>query len=202
MRLASKVFLAVLLLVCFGFAAWLIYHELRTPQNQGEVLNRMIELQRQHRYDKAVAVVQRWLTDPRRDVSHDGFMHGQIAFVYIAKAYKRPASRDESLHESERNLEMERELIAKAPVDLQIDLFQIGGSYEILGDLSNKDKCRYYDAARKDLQRQLPLIQAESYTAYGKTILLEPLRQEVKKHLDAVNDKSSKAGCPSILDQK
>lgn len=91
-------------------------------------------------------------------------------------------------------------MIAKAPFDLQTDLFQIGGSYEILGDLSDQEKCGYYATARKDLERQLPLIQDESYTAYGKTFPLEPLRRDVHKHLDAVKEKSLKIGCPNVAD--
>ena len=91
MTVASKVFLPIFILICLSVGIWLVQREIRVPQNQGDVLNRMIELQKQGRYDKAVSVVQTWLKNPRRDASHDGFLYGQIAFVYIAKASKRPA---------------------------------------------------------------------------------------------------------------
>jgi uncharacterized protein (TIGR03435 family) len=43
------------------------------------------------------------------------------------------------------------------------------------------------------LQEQLGL--KLSYTAYGKTIPLEPVRQENQKALGRVKEKSEKAGC-------
>src|SRR5580704_1720510 len=101
----SKILLLALLILFVAFAAWLVYHETRIPQNQGEVLNRMIELQKEGRYDKAVQVVQNWMNDGRRDISHDGFMYGQIAMVYIMKAYKRPTARDQSVRRAEENLQ-------------------------------------------------------------------------------------------------
>ena len=50
-------------------------------------------------------------------------------------------------------------------------------------------------------RQQLPLIKGDSYTAYGHTTPLDPVRGEVNKHLDAVNEKSSKAGCHAHLMQ-
>jgi hypothetical protein len=76
-----------------------------------------------------------------------------------------------------------------------VDLFGIGGTYEILGDMSDKDKCKYYEKARQAFVRQLPSIKGQTYTAYGKTVPLEPLRTEVRKYLDGVNQKSSQDGC-------
>jgi len=65
MTLASKIFLAVLLLPCLGFAAWFTHHELRIPQDEREVMDRQIELLRERRYDKAVQALQTWLNDPK-----------------------------------------------------------------------------------------------------------------------------------------
>ena len=75
-------------------------------------------------------------------------------------------------------------------------LFGIGGAYEILGDMFNKDKCRLYEIGQQAFERQGPLIKGDSFTAYGKTVPLEPLRAEIRKRLDAVNKKSSAASCP------
>jgi hypothetical protein len=164
-----KILAAIILAMSTGFGAWLAYRETRDPQNEREAFSRAMELEKWHRYDKAAEVLQKWMTDPRRDVSRDGFLYGQIAFVYIVKADKKPATLDESVHEAERILEEELELLEKQrPTDLQMELFEIGGSYEILGDLLDRDKCRYYGTARKDLRRQLPLIQDESYTSVRK----------------------------------
>jgi tetratricopeptide (TPR) repeat protein len=192
----SKIFLLALLILFVAFAAWLVYHETRVPQNQGELLNRMIELQREGRYDKAVQVVQNWMKDSRRDISRDELLYQQIAMVYIAKAYKKPRSRDESVHLAEMNLEHSLDLFEKEQSkDNNPWLFEVGGAYEILGNISDKDKCRLYETAREAFERQLPLIKGDSYTAYGSTVPLEPLRVEVRKHLDGVNKKSSSAGC-------
>lgn len=169
---------------------------MRTPQNQQEVLTRMIELEGEGRYDRAVKVVEFWLRDSRRDISRDGLLYDQMAMVYIAKAYKRPSSREESIHQAELNLEQSLSLSDQQNQnDLRVDLFEIGGKYELLGDISRRDKCRLYEKAQGLLLRQLPLIRGDSYTAYGKTLRLEPFRAEVRKHLDAVNEKFSKAGC-------
>src|SRR5258708_25713519 len=100
----TKVLLLTLLVPFVALAAWLAYHETRIPQNQGEVLNRMIELQREGRYDKAVQVVQNWMKDNRRDISYDEFLYQQIAMIYIMKAYKNPKTRDDSIRQSELNL--------------------------------------------------------------------------------------------------
>jgi tetratricopeptide (TPR) repeat protein len=191
-----KIVLLALALFFLILASWVAYHETRVPQNQTEVLNRMIELQREGRYDKAVEVVENWMKDERRDTTHDDSMYGQIAMVYIMKAYKRPGARAESLARAEENLEKELDLFDKENHgELSVDLFEIGGAYEVLGDLSDRAKCHFYEKARQALERQLLLIRGGSYTAYGKTIPLEPMRQEVAEHLNTAGEKSSKAGC-------
>jgi hypothetical protein len=193
---SRKILIVALLVPFLILISWIAYHELRTPQNQGEVLTRMIELQEEGRYDGAVKVVQHWMKDSRRDTSHDGLMYDQMAMVYIAKAYKRPSSREESVHRAELKLERSLSLFDQQNQnDLNLELFAIGGAYELLGDISDKDKCRLYEKAQGLVLRQLPLIKGDSYTAYGKTIPLDPVRAEVRKHLDAVKEKSSKAGC-------
>jgi len=177
-------------------AAWIVYHETRVPQNQTEVLNRMIELQKEGRYDKAAQVVQRWLTDGRRDSSKDDLLFQQIAIVYLIKAYKKPASREDSFREAERNLEKALETLDRQkPEDNDIGLFGVGGGYEQMGNLATKGKCHYYERAKQCYVRQLPIIKGESYTAYGSTIPLEPLRKEIRKHLDATEAELLQNGC-------
>jgi hypothetical protein len=192
----------IIIVALVVLVARFVYHETRIPQNQGDVLNRMIELQREGRYDKAVQVVQNWMNDSRRKTSLDGFMFEEIAFVYIAKAYKKPATRDESVRRAEDNLQKALAFFdGQGQSEFSLDPFEIGGVYEAMADISDKDKCRFYEKARGLFVRQLPLIKGESYTAYGKTILLEPVRGDVRKHLNAVNEKSSKAGCQAQAEQ-
>ncbi len=185
-----------LLIACVISGAWLTYHETRTPRNQTEVLNRMIELSKERRYDKAVQVVQNWMKDSRRDSSTDGSLYQQIAIVYIEKAYKKPSTRADSVHDAEASLEKALAFFDKtASGELSLDLYTIGRGYEALGDISDEGKCRYYGEAQQLFVRQLPLIKGDSYTAYGATIPLEPVRVEIQKHLDEVNDKHSKVNC-------
>jgi len=184
--------------VCLALAGWFIVARRDVPKMGTDALSRAIELQEAGRYDKAVQVLQTWMKDSSRNTSHDGFLYIQIAMIYIARAYKKPATRDESIHEAQLNLEKSLDFVNKRdPEDNGFDLDGIGGAYEVLGDLSDKDKCQFYERAQQAFARELPLIKGESYTAYGKTVPLEPNRLEVKKHLDRVNEKYPRAGCQS-----
>ncbi len=191
MTIPLKFLLFIVVAVILLFAFWLAYHETRTPQNQTEVMNRAIELQKEGRYDKAAQVIQNWI-----NVSHDGLMYDQIAFVYIAKAYKKPANRDESIRRAEESLQKGLTFFdEQSQDDLSLEPFEIGGAYELLGDISEKDKCPLYEKAHGLFVRQLPLIKGDSYTAYGHTTPLEPVRRDVRKHLNATTEKSSRVGC-------
>jgi hypothetical protein len=196
MVIPLKFLLLVVVAGCLVAAAWFVFREAHRPKSGSEALNWAIELQQAGRYDKAVQVLQTWMKGPKRDISHDGFLYQQIAMIYIVKAYKKPETRDDSIRQSELNLKEAQRLFDLQKVgDDDTSLFGIGGAYEILGDISDKDRCRFYEIGRRTLERQLPLIKGDSYTAYGKTVPLEPLRTDVRKHLDAVNKKSSTAGC-------
>ncbi len=182
--------------VCLALAGWFVVARRDVPKIGTDALTRAIELQEAGRYDKAVQVLQTWMKDSSRNTSHDGFLYQQIAMIYMAKAYKKPATRDESIHEAQLNLEKSLDFVNKRdPEDNSLDLDGIGGAYEILGDLSDKDKCQFYEQAKQAFVRELPLIKGDSYTAYGKTVPLEPIRIEIRKHLDRVNEKYPRAGC-------
>jgi len=187
---------AGLAVVCLALAAWFVVTRRDVPKTGSEALNRAIELQEAGRFDKAVQCLQTWMKGASRNTSHDGFLYQQIAMIYIAKAYKKPASRDESIRQAQLNLEKSLDFINKRdPEDNNLYLDGIGGAYEILGDLSESNKCEFYEKAKEAFVRELPLIKGDSYTAYGKTVLLEPIRIEIKKHLDRVSEKYPRAGC-------
>lgn len=159
-------------------------------------MTRMVQLQESGHYDDAVRVVQDWMSQHRNDTSQDDFLHLQIAMVYISKAYRRQSTKDESLRNSALHLEQALNLYtSKKPEDVDTMLYGIGGAYEMIGDVSPTDKCQYFAKARKAFKDQLPLIKGDSYTAYGHTTPLEPLRADVRKHLGFVEEKSTKAGC-------
>ncbi len=192
-KILSYAILAVLLIP----VAWLAYQETRIPQNEAEVNKRIFELQKEHRYDKAVQVCRRWMLDPRYDSSQDVSFFQQIAMIYFMKAYERPASRRESIQASADNLEKALGAFdKKKPESIQLDLYEIGRVYEELGKLTTQSKCQYYERARTSYIRQLTMIEGESYTAYGHTTRLAPVRAEITRHLDAVKLELSRAGCP------
>jgi hypothetical protein len=168
----------------------------KPPRSRGEAVTRMVQLQESGHYDDAVRVVENWMNQHQNDTSADDFLHLQIAMVLISKAYHKKSTRDESLDNAASHLEQALNLhTAKKPEDEDTTLFGIGGAYEVLGDLSQNNKCRFFGKARKAFEEQLPLIKGDSYTAYGKTVALEPLRADVRKHLTSVEDKSVQAGC-------
>jgi hypothetical protein len=155
----------------------------------------MVQLQQSGHYDDAVRVVEDWMSQHQNDASQNDFLHLQIAMVYISKAYYKHSTQ-ESLDNATSHLEQALSIyVAKKPEDVDTFLFGIGGAYETLGDLSQKDKCRFYVKARSAFDEQLSLIKGDSYTAYGKTVALEPVRADIRKHLTSVDDKSAKAGC-------
>ncbi len=116
--------------------------------------------------------------------------------VYIREVYTNRSKKSWAVSAAEANLQNALIFFNKGDSDeLSLDLYTIGRGYESLGDLSDENKCRYYEEARQMFVRQLPLIKGDSYTAYGATTPLEPVRAEVRKHLDEVNDKRSQARC-------
>lgn len=168
----------------------------KPPHSRGEAVTRMVQLQESGRYDDMVRVVEEWMNQHRDDPSQNDFLHLQIAMVYVSKAYHKQQSRDESVQNAASHVEQALGLYAaKKPEDMDSFLFGIGGAYEILGDLSQKDECQFYAKAQKAFEEQLPLIKGDSYTAYGKTVALEPLRAEVRKHLTSLEEKSAQARC-------
>lgn len=168
----------------------------KPPRNEEEVWERAYRLQQWGRYDAAAGVIQNWMDQGKGDVSRNEFLHFEIAMIYLTKASKRPWTRGESLHNAALHLEQALSIHNSVqPRDMDIMLFEIGGAYEILGDLSEREKCNSYEKAAAALERQLPLIRGDSYTAYGKTLPLEPVRTDVRKHIKSVSEKLNQAGC-------
>jgi len=156
----------------------------------------MVQLQESGRYDDAVRVVENWMSQHQNDASQNDFLHLQIAMVFISKAYHKQSTRDASLGKAASHLEQALNLYAaRKPEDEDTTLLGIASAYEILGDLSQNDKCLFFSKARTAFEEQLPLIKGDWYTAYGKTVAVEPLRVEIRKHLTSVEDKSAQTGC-------
>ena len=200
MTLLWKTFFLTLSAGSLLFLGWILYYPKPAPQSSDEAVTRMTVLQEDGRYDEAVATVQSWLQNGERDTSRDGILYQQIAIVYIIESYKRPKVREDAVRQAELNLEKSLSLFdQEQSQDIGIDLFGIGGGYEALGDLPVAEKCKFYAKAQQLYERQLPLIQGDTYTANGETFPLEPYRADVRKHLAAAREKFSNAGCPANL---
>jgi len=144
MPLSSKVFLAIFLLVSLSFASWLIRRELRTPQNEREVMDRVIELMQESRYEEAVQILQAWNNDPGRDASRNGLLYQALAIAYIAKANRVPTGRSKVIRQAALNLGKQLDLYNEENVtSLGLDLLEIGSAHDALADLTDQDKGLY-----------------------------------------------------------
>ena len=168
----------------------------KPPRSRAEAVTRMVQLQESGRYDDAIRVVEEWMNQHPNDTSQNDFLHLQIAIVYISKAYHQQQIRNQSVQDAASHVEQALNLYAaKKREDMDSFLSGIGCAYEILGDLSEKDKCQFYANARKAFEGQRPLIKGDSYTEDGRTVALEPLRADVRKHLTSLEEKSARASC-------
>jgi hypothetical protein len=77
----------------------------KRPQNQDDVTKRAFELPKWGRYDAAAQLIQDWVTQGKGDVSHNDFLHFQIAMIYLTKVSNRQWTREESLHNATLHLE-------------------------------------------------------------------------------------------------
>jgi tetratricopeptide (TPR) repeat protein len=165
-------YFAGLAVVCLTLTGWFVIARRDVPKMGVEGLNRATELQQAGRYDNAVQVLQTWMKGASRNTSHDGFLYQQIAMIYMAKAYKRPATKNESIRQAQLNLEKSLNFVnQRPPEDNSLDLDRIGGAYEILGDLSETNKCEFYEKAKEAFARELPLIKGDSTRPTAKLYL-------------------------------
>jgi hypothetical protein len=58
-------------------------------------MKRAFGLQTWGRYDAAAEVIQDWMNQGKGDVSHNDFLHFEIAMIYLKKASKRHFAREE-----------------------------------------------------------------------------------------------------------
>lgn len=192
---------SAIIAVCLISGAWLIFRKQQPLRNQNDVFRRAYELEKWGRYDAAITLYETWLTDDKRERSNDDFLYQQIAMIYIMKAHKNPRTREESVRAADLSLQKALALYdSQPPKDIDVMLFEIGGTYEMLGDLTGKSKCGFYERAEQLFLRELPLIKGDTYTAYGHTTPLEPVRKDIRKHLDSAKQKYEKAGCPAHQD--
>jgi hypothetical protein len=163
------------------------------PEEGSDAITLMAKYSQQERYDDAIRVAQDWMNKHPNDPSHGATFYEQIAIIYLMKASKDRARRDEWVKQAVTYLDKDLSVHQKNSVD--VELYKVGRGFESAGDLSSSDSCLYYSRALKAFEDQFAFIQGDGYTAYGKTIPLEPVRQENQKALGRVKEKSEKAGC-------
>ena len=191
-----KVFFFSLLAGTLAFVPWVLFHKKPVPRSENDVINRVFVLMQDGRYDDADSTIQMWLKGCDCEDASGVELYRTRAMIYIVKAHKKHGSKDESIRQAEENLNKSLLIYdANPPKELDVELFEIGGAFDILGDLSDTRKCEFYLQARQAFVRQLPMIVGDTSTAYGKTIHLERVRAEIRRHLEKTNEKIAKAGC-------
>jgi hypothetical protein len=183
-RLAIFSFLTVFLLAGCRVSA---------PESGSEAISLMARYNQQGRHDDAIKVAQDWLKRHPQDPLHGATFYEQIAITYLIKASKDGVHKDEWIREAVNYYDKDLSVHQKNDIDLE--LYTVGRGFESAGDLSTNDSCSYYRRTLKAFEEERPFIQGNSYTAYGKTIQLAPVRQENEKALERVKVKFDKAAC-------
>ena len=163
------------------------------PEKGSEAITLMARYNEQGRHDDAIRVAQDWLKKHPEDTRHAGTFYEQIAVIYLMKASKDNAHKDEWVQQAVTYYDKDLSVHQKNDVD--IELYSVGRGFEAAGDLSTRDGCLYYERAAKAFEQEMPFIQGDSFTAYGKTIPLAPVRKENEQALERVKAKLAKAGC-------
>lgn len=172
-------------------ACSLVGCKVKTPEKLNDARALMVTYAQQGQYDDAIRVAQAWMEKHPED-----FLYDQVAIIYLAKASKDSAHKDQSIEQAVANFEKDLEAHKKGAVD--IELYEIGRGFERAGDLSTHDSCLYYGRAVKAFEDEVQFIQGDSYTAYGHTTPLAPVRRENQKALESVKSKFDKAGCKRV----
>jgi len=164
-----------------------------TPERGSDAISLMVRLNQQGRYDEAIRVAQDWMKKHPEATSHNWAFYDQIAITYLMKASKDSTHKEEWIQQAVTYYDKDLSVHQKGSVD--VELYGAGRGLETAGDLSSTHGCQYYGRAMKAFEEEMSYIQGDSYTAYGKTIPLEPVRQENEKALQRVKAKFTKAGC-------
>jgi hypothetical protein len=160
----------------------------KTPEKLNDARKLIVNYCGHGRYDDAIRVAQGWMGRHPEDSLYD-----QIAIVYLAKASKDSAHRDQWAEQAVANFEKDLQTHKMGAVD--IELYYVGLGFERAADLSIHDRCSYYGRAVKAFEDEVQFIQGDSYSVYGSTTPLAPVRQGNETALERVKSKFDKAGC-------
>jgi hypothetical protein len=180
----SRIGYSILLIAACAFVGC----KAKTPETLNDARNLLVNYSQRGRYDDAIKVAQDWMKRHPEDSLYD-----QVAIIYLKKAAKDSARKDEWVGQAVANLEKDLQVHNMKTVDME--LYEIGKDFEVAGDLSTHDSCLYYGRAAKAFEDEVQFIQGDSYSAYGSTTPLAPVRQGNEKALERVKSKFDKAGC-------
>ena len=122
------------------------------PQSASDVLKLMAEYKDSGRYDEAIAMAFDWMKkSPNDSLGNTTFLQ-QIALLYLAKASKEPAQREECVKQAV--------LYAGKAVSTQPDASEFLAIFsESAGDLIPSEACTYYRRSVQELQKQIPWLE-------------------------------------------
>ena len=177
--------------------AWAIYIGMRasnqnpaTSESNNEI-SQMTSYTKQGRYDDAVKLgLQLLKNDPG-----DEIVYQQIADVYFVRAKKDPVQREEWVTKAVSYVEKSLSFNSKERDIAGVHLFQDARSFELAGDLSAGKRCEFYQRSRKLLEERNSQLHGDQITLAGKTLPLQPLRNENERILGEVTDKATRAQC-------
>jgi hypothetical protein len=175
---------SILLIVACSFVGC----KAKPPEKLHDAMTLIVNYSQRGRYDDAIKVAQDWMQKHPEDSLYD-----QVAICYLAKASNDSGDKEQWVQQAVTNLEKDLSAHKKSVVD--VELYEVGRGFEQAGDLSTHDSCLYFGRAVKAFEEEFQFIQGDSYTAYGHTTPLAPVRQENQKALERVKSKLDKAGC-------
>jgi tetratricopeptide (TPR) repeat protein len=166
----------------------------RPPKTESEAITLMAEYGKRGKYDDAIRVAQEWLNSHPEDASWgNGIFYDQIGIVYLLKASKDPARKDEWIKQAIASYD--KNLSLHQPKDIGIELYSIGRGFEEAGNLSTMDSCLYYGRALKAFADLEPYIQDDTYTGSPGKVPLASFRRDNERARQRVQTKFAKAGC-------
>ena len=158
------------------------------PHNE---ISQMTSYTKQGRYDDAVHLG----LDLLKNDPSDEIIYQQIADVYLVRAQKEQNQRKEWVTKAVSYVEKSLSFNSKDKDIAGVYLLQDARAFESAADLSNDNKCAYYDKAKKLLEDRVARLQGDQVTMAGRSFPLEPLRKENDKVLAEVKGKVTNAGC-------
>lgn len=178
--------------------AWGVYMGIRARNessvSSGETNNeisQMTSYTKQGRYDDAIKLgFQLLKNDPG-----DEIVYQQIANVYFVRAKKDPVQREGWVTKAISYVEKSLSFNSKERDPAGVRLFQDARSFELAGDLSADKRCEYYERARKLLEDRNSQLRGDQITLAGKTLPVQPLRNENERILNEVTARATSAQC-------